>query len=73
MVDLIIINVTLEIRATLKSDLCSAVECFKRLHPDGRFFFNRFQGLRDLVLMIRKTCMVQPNGKETSIAKSPEK
>ena len=64
---------TLEIRTTLKNDLCSARECFKFLYLDRRFLFNCFQELCDLVLMIQKTCMVQPNGKETFIAKSSEK
>ena len=64
MVDLIIINVTLEIRATLKSDLCSARECFKLLHLDGRFLFNRFQGLCDSVLMIRKRVWYSPMGRK---------
>ena len=64
---------TLEIRATLKNDLCSARECFKLLYRDERFLFNCFQGLCDLVLMIQKTWMVQPNVKETFVAKSSEK
>ena len=60
MVVLIIINVTLEIRVNLKS----ARECFKLLYLDGRFLFNRFQGLCDLVLMIRKRVWYSPMGRK---------
>ena len=64
-VDLIFINMAF--------DIIPARECFKILYLDGRFLFIHFQGLCELVLLIWKTFMVHPIGKEQSIAKSAQK